>query len=564
MSATTISPQQPTKLPADLTVNLIMGWHLLLIAGGLAALVYVWGVLDAEWSIWYKAALTVPALTTAVVSVFALPYLWRRIHHGRALSLILNFLGFILSLIALLQLGGVFIGVNRLADTFMSGLIFLFTAFLGYVLASFGDRYEETRPTRQKQFRTAGKWVAGLSLVAWLIAIESYRGVWAILMNWLAPLPLFFLLATVLFGLAVWLMWRRPLAEAFNATNADIEMLEGFLFVSPNLLGFLLFFAGPLLFSLYVSFTDWDAFSEAQWVGLDNYARILNLDIATLDSITQRANEVLDVTVYDELAWFELYVRAVSIGAQDKLFWTALYNTLKFVVLAVPLAVLPALFLANLLNSKLPGMKIFRAAYFLPSVAAVVGIALIWQWLYNSTVGYINYGISLIIDSINFLFGGGLEDPDIRWLSSSNTALIAVTIMYGWRMIGFNTVLFLAGLQNIPNVLYEAATVDGANVWNKFRHVTIPLLVPTTFFVLITTLVGAFQVFEDVYILIPGQNPAGPGNSTLTMVLYLYQKGFQRFEQGYASAIAWVLFLMIFVATLIQFQRQRAAGAEEN
>lgn len=564
MSATTISSPPRPKLSVDLTINLIMGWHLLLLVGGLAALVVVWGVLDAEWSIWYKAALTVPALATAVLSAAALPYLRQRKHHGRVLSLIVNYLGFILSLLALLQLGGVFVGVDQLANTFMQGLPFLFTAFLGYVFASLGDRYEDRNPARQKQFRVAGKWIAALSLVAWLIAIESYRGVWAIFMNWLAPVPLFFLVATILFGLAAWGMWRRPLAEAFNATNADIEMLEGFLFVSPNLLGFLLFFAGPLLFSLYVSFTNWDAFSEAQWVGLDNYIRILNLDIATLDNITQRANEVLDVTLYDELARFQLFGQAIIIGAQDKLFWTALYNTLKFVIIAVPLAVLPALFLANLLNSKLPGMKIFRAAYFLPSVAAVVGIALIWQWLYNSTVGYINYAISLIIDGLNFFLGGGLENPDIRWLSSSNTALIAVTIMYGWRMIGFNTVLFLAGLQNIPNVLYEAATVDGANVWNKFRHVTIPLLGPTTFFVLITTLVGAFQVFEDVYILIPGQNPAGPGNSTLTMVLYLYQKGFQRFEQGYASAIAWVLFLMIFVATLIQFQRQRAAGSEEN
>ncbi len=154
-----------------------------------------------------------------------------------------------------------------------------------------------------------------------------------------------------------------------------------------------------------------------------------------------------------------------------------------------------------------------------------------------------------------------VEDPKIRWLSTSDTALFSVAIMAAWRLIGFNTVLFLAGLQNIPGTLYEAATVDGANDWQKFRRVTLPLLAPTTFFVMITTVITALQVFEDIFIVMPGQNPAGPGNSTLTMVLYLYQKGFQRFEQGYASAIAWVLFLVIFTATLLQFQRQRSAGS---
>jgi ABC-type sugar transport system permease subunit len=226
---------------------------------------------------------------------------------------------------------------------------------------------------------------------------------------------------------------------------------------------------------------------------------------------------------------------------------------------AVPLSVIPALFLANLLNSDLPGMRIFRAIYFLPSVAAVVGIALVWQWLFNSTIGYINYGIASLIGWLNSI-GGDFVDPAIRWLSNSDTALLAVVVMMAWRLVGFNTVLFLAGLQNIPKVLYEAATVDGAGPWRQFISVTLPMLAPTTFFVLVTTLITTFQVFEDVFILM-GTNPAGPGNSTLVMVLYLYQKGFQRFELGYASAIAWVLFLIIFLATLAQARRQSGGGA---
>ena len=135
-----------------------------------------------------------------------------------------------------------------------------------------------------------------------------------------------------------------------------------------------------------------------------------------------------------------------------------------------------------------------------------------------------------------------------------------MVIVAAWQWMGFNTVLFLAGLQNIPRSLYEAATVDGANSWQQFWKVTLPLLAPTTFFVITTTTIQAMQIFEQVFILIP-TNPAGPNNSTLTLVLYLYQKGFQRFEQGYASAIAWVLFVIIFGATLFQFQRQRASGS---
>ncbi|RMD53127.1 MAG: sugar ABC transporter permease [Candidatus Thermofonsia bacterium] len=145
-------------------------------------------------------------------------------------------------------------------------------------------------------------------------------------------------------------------------------------------------------------------------------------------------------------------------------------------------------------------------------------------------------------------------------MSESRTALLAVLILAACQWFGFNTVLVLAGLQNIPGELYEAATVDGASPRQQFFRVTLPLLAPTTFFVVTTTVIQAMQVFEQVFIIMPGQNPAGPGNSTLTMVLYLYQKGFQRFEQGYASAIAWVLFILIFGVTLFQFQRQRTSG----
>jgi ABC-type sugar transport system permease subunit len=207
-------------------------------------------------------------------------------------------------------------------------------------------------------------------------------------------------------------------------------------------------------------------------------------------------------------------------------------------------------------------MKFFRAIYFLPSVAAVVGISLIWQWLYNASIGYINYFITGFVNFVNGVFNAGLIDPKIQWLSDSSTALLAIVIMAAWQTMGFNTVLFLAGLQNIPKDLYEAATVDGANRWEQFRFVTIPMLAPQTFFIVTTTTISAMQLFDQVFIL---TNPlGGPTNSTLSMVVYLYQNGFQRFKQGYASANAWILFILIFALTLFQFQRQRQSSAYES
>ncbi len=195
----------------------------------------------------------------------------------------------------------------------------------------------------------------------------------------------------------------------------------------------------------------------------------------------------------------------------------------------------------------------------MPSIAATVGVSLIWQWLYNAAVGNINYFITVGVNFFNSTFGLAVVDPQIRWLSDSKTALIAIVIMAAWQTMGYNTVLFLAGLQNIPKELYEAAVVDGAGTFRKFWNITVPLLAPTTFFVITTSIIQALQMFEQVFVMT--NPPGGPNNSTLTVVLYLYQNGFQRFKQGYASATAWVLFLIIFGVTLFQFQRQRNSEA---
>ena len=561
MTAVSTSPTPdpaPSWKGVKLWLRLALGWHGLLALLGVGGILYLWTSGTALTADWLRLVLTGLLLLLTVGSGTAVYFITKRHHKGRVLSLIVNYLGLIFSLIISLHWLNFFVGIDSLANSFGRGLPFLGVAFAGYLVASFADRYEYN-PKMQRQLRRLGKWIAIGAAVGFLLAVGILSGLQATVGRLDNVRVITAVLTVPLFALFAWNMWRQPMAEHFRATNAQGETLEGWLFLSPNLLGFLIFFAGPLLLSLYVSFTNWDAFGTRDWVGLSNYAGLLNLTIAPLASATQAANQVIDVTTYSELSRFTILGRSYIIGAQDRLFWIALGNTLRFVLMAAPLSVIPALFLANLLNSKIPGMTFFRAVYFLPSVAAVVGIALVWQWLFNSTIGYINYFITVAVNLLNSI-DSSIVDPQIRWLSSSNTALTAVVIMSAWQWTGFNTVLFLAGLQNIPGELYEAATVDGANSWQKFLKITLPLLAPTTFFVLTTTVIQSMQVFEQVFILIP-TNPAGPDNSTLTIVLYLYQKGFQRFEQGYASAIAWVLFILIFAVTMYQFQRQRSGDA---
>lgn len=538
---------------ADTWLLILLLWQGLLAIAGAAAVYVI--LTSVPGGLRFVVAGVVGLL--AVLSAAAVPLIHRRDHRGRVLSLVVNYLGFLACAAMLLHLLGAFTGIDDLAQRFGRGLPFLLITFVGYLVRSFGDRYEQY-PQRQLAFQRVGKIIMLAGLALFFLAIANLPGWPALASKLLQPVRLALLLGSVLFAVMFWAMFRQSTAEAMHANNARSETISGYLFLSPNFLGFLLFFAGPLLLSLYTSFTNWDAFGTRDWVGLDNYARLLNLTFAQLSSPTQLAAEVIDTKVFDELLRFTLFGNSYIIGAQDKLFWISLRNTFVFCLIAVPLSVIPALLVASILNSKLPGMKFFRAVYFIPSVAAVVGVSLIWQWMYNAAVGWINYGITVGVNTLNNLFGLSIVDPQIRWLSSADTALLAVAVMVAWQTMGFNTVLFVAGMQSIPKELYEAATVDGAGAAAQFRKLTVPLLAPTTVFVVTTTLIQAFQVFEPIFIMT--NPPGGPNNSTLSMVLYLYQNGFQRFRQGYASAIAWVLFLAIFVVTIIQFRRQRGGA----
>lgn len=536
----------------------VLIWQSLLAVGGCVAAFAVSRtalIPDVLWLSWIVAAVL---LLMAIVSGISAWFIFRRKAQGWLISLMVNYIGAILVTLALFQSLNLFLGIDALAEYFGRGIPALVGILVGYLIYAAGDRYPN-HYRMEMRYRRAGKLIMAVSGVIFVLVTNLIPWFLSLLPRWVgSPLNLALTIVAALMGVMAWALQRDGVAQAFHASNAQAETVSGFMFLAPNLLGFLLFFAGPLLFSFYVSLTDWDAFGTKTWVGLANYAKIFSVAVAPLDSPTQAMSEVLDATRYDELTRFPAFGRYFVIGARDRLFWIALRNTIVFGLLVLPLSIIPALLLANVLNTKLPGMKFFRAVYFLPSIAAVVGVALIWQWLYNATVGYINYFITTGVNFLNTVFGAGLVDPQIKWLSDTKTALLAIVIMTAWQTMGFNSVLFLAGLQNIPGELYEAATVDGAGTWQRFWKITLPLLAPTTFFVVSTTAIQALQAFEQVFIAT--NPPGGPNNATLTVVLYLYQNGFQRFKQGYASATAWVLFFVIFLVTMLQFQRQRARG----
>jgi multiple sugar transport system permease protein len=284
--------------------------------------------------------------------------------------------------------------------------------------------------------------------------------------------------------------------------------LYALLYLAPFLILFLTFHVYPIFYGLYVSLTAWDLLTPPRWVGLANY---LNL-------------------------------------THDSLFLTSLRNTALFVLLDVPLAIGVPLGLALLVNEHMPGRTIFRSAFVTPLMISAASVGVLWQWIYNPALGLINYYAQLV----------GL--PEQHWLSQAGWATFAIVITTVWWTSGFNLVLFLAGLQNIPEHLYDAAKVDGAGAWALFRNITLPGLRPTMLFVTVTTIIGAFRVF--VQVLVMTNNSGGPFDSTRTVVMHLYQTGFQFFRMGGAAAIAWVLFMIILVFTIVQFQVQRRSAEE--
>ena len=296
----------------------------------------------------------------------------------------------------------------------------------------------------------------------------------------------------------------HPAQMATQSRWQRITWSDGFwavIFLLPTFLGLSLVI-GSVLGGFVISLTEWDILTTPEWIGLDNYRTML-----------------LD----------------------DELFVKSLVNTLYFTLGVVPLGTALSLLAAVVMNQNLKGRTLFRTIYFLPTVSSGVAIALLWAWLYNTQFGLINYLL------------GGVGIGKISWLGDTKYAMPAIIIMTIWRGLGYNMVLFLAGLQGIPAEYYEAATIDGANRWQNFLHITLPLLSPTTFFVLILSMIGSFQVFEATYIMTQG----GPYYATYTMVLYIFFQGFQWFRMGYASALAYSLFAIILLLTIIQLRFEK-------
>jgi len=329
------------------------------------------------------------------------------------------------------------------------------------------------------------------------------------------------------------------------------DAIEGYLFLLPNLLGFLIFMAVPLGLSLYYSFTDYDLLTPPKFIGLKNYVQALGFSI---DPAAYQA------ALAEGASWFEAAKAVVQ--ANDPTFWLALRNTAAYALGMLALVIVPAFLVAWLLNSKLRGMTFFRAIFYIPVVASIVGVALVWFWIYKQQAGVLNAVISAIVNVIDTLLGPlGVQvtDPNIPWLVSQEWALLSLVIVTSWATIGYDMVIFLAALQGIPASLFEAALVDGSSRWHTLRKIVVPLLSPTIFFVLVTNTIAVLQIFSEPYIMTQG----GPANSTMTIVLYLYRIGFQRFRMGYAASLAWIVFAIIFLITSLQFRLSRRWVYEE-
>jgi multiple sugar transport system permease protein len=274
------------------------------------------------------------------------------------------------------------------------------------------------------------------------------------------------------------------------------------LFLAPTLLGLALLSVGPIAASAGISLTDWDLLSPPEFVGLDNYASLL---------------------------------------ASER-FLLALRNTAFFTLTSVPLGMVLGLGIALALDQRIRGIAIIRTAYFLPVVTSTTAIALVWMWIYSPQGGLLNEILGI------------LGIPPQKWVSDPFWAMPSIVVMSIWQGLGVTVIILLAGLQAISQEYYDAASVDGAGRWARFRHVTLPLLTPTIFFTTILSFIGAFQVFDQVYVL---ARPGEPTKATITLVYFIYEAGFDHFKMGLAAAASWMLFIIVAVLTILYFRSQR-------
>ena len=279
------------------------------------------------------------------------------------------------------------------------------------------------------------------------------------------------------------------------------EAINAYIMLAPWIIGFIVFTAGPMVASIVISFMDWPLLQAPKWIGLGNYKFMF----------------------------------------KGELFWISLYNTIYYTLIGVPLRVIAALCVALAMNLKLRGISVYRTIYYIPSITPAVASSIMWLWIFNPDFGLANTLLGYI----------GIHSK-IRWIYDPALSKPSLILMSLWG-IGGMMIILLAGLQGIPEQLYEAAEIDGAGLWHKFWKITLPMLSPSIFFVTIMQVISSFQVFTQAYVMTRG----GPANSTLFLVLYLYQNGFEFFRMGYASALAWALFMFVMVLTILQFRGSR-------
>jgi multiple sugar transport system permease protein len=307
-------------------------------------------------------------------------------------------------------------------------------------------------------------------------------------------------------------------SKASSLKGSTREAIAGYLFILPWLLGFVFLMGGPIIFSLGLSFTEWnpvEGTGSIHFIGLDNFRHMMT----------------------------------------DVVFMKAVSNTVIYSLISVPLSMAGAILVALLMNLKLKGIAFFRTIFYLPSVTAGVAAAMLWFFIFQPEYGLLNYGLKSLGHVINFFLNlvvpmeFSIQGPG--WITDPKWVMSAYIIMSLWS-VGAGMIIYLAGLQGIPEQLYEAADIDGASTWQQFLNVTLPMLSPVIFFNLILTVIGSFQIFAPSFILSGGDG--SPANASMFYVLYLYQQSFKFFHYGYGAALGWVLFIVILVATLIQFK----------
>ncbi|MDF2924830.1 MAG: binding-protein-dependent transport system inner rane component [Paenibacillaceae bacterium] len=285
------------------------------------------------------------------------------------------------------------------------------------------------------------------------------------------------------------------------------ENLAAYLFLLPSLAGFAFFIAFPILSSFLLSFTEWNflsGFQGIKWAGGDNFSFLLS--------------------------------------GEDEWFSKSMWNTLKFAAVTVPAGIIIGLLAAVMINQYVYGSTIFRVVVFIPYISSVVASSVVWMVVFQPSFGPVN----------SFLQAMGIENPP-KWFTDMKWALPTVMAFHIWQTLGYNVLVFLSGLKGISAELYEAATMDGASEWRKFRHITVPLISPVTFFLSTMGIIGSFKVFDSIKILTNG----GPGNETTNVAFYIYREAFQFYRMGTANAAAWVMFVIIFAVTLIQIRQQK-------